>query len=251
MSALATLTRTEATLFARNPQSLFMGLFFPAVLLLVQGLVIPGTHDLVDASGAQFAGLRVIDLFVPIALTVAMATVSLTNFPSAIGGYRENGVLRRLGATPVGAKRILLAQLAVSAITLMAGAVIAVTAAILLLGATTPSNIPLVCGAFVLGATSLLSLGAVIAARAGSAQTANGTGTLLLFASLFTAGVWTPGPLMPDVLRTISAYTPLGAASKVLTAAWYSQPTPWIPVVVMAAFTAGLSVVAVRTFRWK
>ncbi|AGL17717.1 ABC transporter permease [Actinoplanes sp. N902-109] len=251
MSALGTLTRTEATLFARNPQNLFMGLLFPAVLLLVQGLIIPGTDNPVDAGGAEFAGLRVIDLFVPIALTVAMATVSLTNFPSAIGGYRENGVLRRLGATPAGAGRILLAQLAVSATTLTAGATIAVAAAIMVLGATTPGNVPLVCGAFALGATSLLSLGAVVAARAGSAQKANATGTLLLFASLFTAGVWTPGPLMPGVLRTISAYTPLGAASKVLTAAWYSQPTPWIQVVVMAAGTAGFSWIAVRTFRWK
>ncbi|WP_229074519.1 ABC transporter permease [Actinoplanes sp. DH11] len=251
MTALATLTRTEATLFTRNPTNVFMALLFPTVLLLLQGFVIPGTDAPVEGGGPEFAGLRVIDLFIPIALTVAMATVSLTNFPSAIGGYRENGVLRRLGATPVGAHRILLAQLAISAATLTAGAAVAVTTAIVALDASVPRNLGLVALVFVLGAATLLSLGAVVAARARSAQTANGLGTLLLIGSMFTAGVWTPGPLMPELFRNISAFTPLGATSQVLTAAWYDRPTPWIQLAVMVAYTVVFATVAARTFRWK
>lgn len=245
------MTRIEVTLFARNPTSIFMALIFPTALLMLQGFVIPGTDSMIEDAGPDFAGLRVIDLFVPIALTVAMASVSLTNFPSAICGYRETGVLRRLGATPVGAHRVLLAQLTVSAVTLTAGAAVAIATAVLLLGATTPSNLFLVCLAFLLGTVQLLAFGAVIAARIRSGQAANGLGVLLFTGSMFTAGVWTPGPMMPEMLRLISGYTPLGAASQALTAAWYGQPMPWLQVAVMVGYAGLFALVAARIFRWK
>lgn len=251
MSALAALTRSEATLLLRNPTAIFMALLFPAALLLMQGLVIPGTDSLIGGDDPVFAHLRTIDLFVPIALTVALGSVSLTNFPSAIGGYREKGILRRLATTPVGPHRVLFAQVIISASSLVAGAIIAVLAAMALLRAQAPQSVLLVVGIFALAAVEMLALGSLIAARASSAQNANGIGMLVFVASLFTAGVWTPGPMMAESLRQMSGVTPLGAASQALTAGWYGQPVPVLAIVAMVLWAALLIFLAVRTFRWR
>ncbi|HEY4535495.1 MAG TPA: ABC transporter permease [Enteractinococcus sp.] len=252
MNALFTLTRMETTLLLRNPNALFMAIGFPAVLLLMQGFVIPGTREpLTGVSDPLLDQLRVIDLFVPIALTIALGSVALTNFPSAIGGYREQGVLRRLGSTPIGPHRVLAAQLIVSAVSLAAGAVVATGAAMGLLGARAPQSVLLVIVTFCLAAVTMLSIGSIIAARASTAQNANGLGMLVFIGSLFTAGVWTPGPLMSEPLRHLAGFTPLGAAAQSLSAAWYGQPFPMIQVLVLIAWTLPCAYLAYRTFRWR
>ncbi|WP_426184074.1 ABC transporter permease [Microbacterium sp. TWP3-1-2b2] len=251
MNTLTALIRSEATLLTRNPTAVFMALLFPTALLLLQGLVIPGTDETFGGDDPAFADLRAIDLFIPIALTVALGSVTLTNFPSAIGGYREKGVLRRLATTPVGPQRILIAQVVISSLSLLLGGAIAVISAMLLLNAQAPRSVLLVVGIFLLAAVQMLSLGSLIAARAANAQRANGIGMLIFFACLLTAGVWTPGPTMPEALRLISGFTPLGAASQSLTAAWYGQPMTVVPIIVMVAWTVPLLILAVRTFRWR
>jgi ABC-2 type transport system permease protein len=251
MNALTALIRSEATLLTRNPTAIFMALLFPTALLLLQGLVIPGTSETLGGADPNFANLRAIDLFIPIALTVVLGSVTLTNFPAAIGGYREKGVLRRLATTPVGPQRVLIAQVVISGLSLVMGAAIAVVAALLLLDAQPPQSAALVIGIFALAAVTMLALGSVIAARARNAQNANGIGMLIFFGCLFTAGVWTPGPLMAEPLREISGYTPLGAASQSLTAAWYGHPVELVQIAVMVAWAIPLLVLAVKTFRWR
>lgn len=251
MNALTALIRSEATLLARNPTAVFMAFLFPTALLLLQGLVVPGTNEAIGGEEPDFAKLRAIDLFIPIALTVSLGSVTLTNFPSAIGGYREKGVLRRLATTPVGPHRVLIAQVVISGLSLVMGAAIAVLAAMALLDAQPPRSALLVIGIFSLAAIQMLSLGSLIAARASTAQNANGIGMLIFFACLFTAGVWTPGPMMAEPLRQISGFTPLGAASQSLTAAWYGHPVSLVQLVVMVAWTIPLLVLAMRTFRWR
>jgi len=70
------------------------------------------------------------------------------------------------------------------------------------------------------------------------------------FVSLFFAGVWLPLPLMPEVVQTIAGYTPLGAASEAMAAAWYGQPVDGAPFLVMAGWTLVGVPVAARFFRW-
>ncbi len=51
MSALAALTRTQAKAFAREPLSVFFGLVFPALLLVVIGIVFPVPPSRTPTSG--------------------------------------------------------------------------------------------------------------------------------------------------------------------------------------------------------
>lgn len=246
MKAFRTLTSTELRLFLRNPTSVFMALLLPSLLLALQGFVIPGMTE--PMSGST---LRTIDLFVPIAFTVALLGVAVINYPTAIANYRELGVLRRLDVTPVGAPRVLFAQWIVSILSYAAAVAVTGAFAALAFGASAPRNPALVIGILAVGAVTMMAVGSIVAATAPGPQAANGIGLLIFIASLYTAGVWTPGDAMPETMRVVSSYTPLGAMSQSLTAAWYEGAVSLAPLLVMLGWALAAAIVAVRLFRWR
>src|SRR5690606_4585134 len=125
----------------------------------------------------------------------------------------------------------------------------AVAASLMLLSAQPPRSVVLVVGIFTLAAVQMLCIGSLIAARASTAQNANGIGMLVFFGCLFTAGVWTPVPLMAEPLRQFSVNDPLVADWQCLAAAWYGQPMSLVPIAVMVAWTVPMLLIAMRTFR--
>jgi ABC-2 type transport system permease protein len=74
---------------------------------------------------------------------------------------------------------------------------------------------------------------------------------LVYFPMMFAAGVWTPGPAMPDAVRRVADYTPLGAASQAMQDAWAGSSIRLLHVVVMVVVTAVLGAIAARSFRWE
>lgn len=250
MRTLGALTSAEAKLYLRNPVSIFMALILPSAILLLQGFVMPGTTAPMGGSDPLYASLRPIDLLVPLALAVALSSVAVTNYPSAISGYRETGVLRRLGVTPVGAHRILFSQWIISAASLAVAVTLAMLLARVAFDSLMPSSIPLVVLILAFGTAAMMAVGSLIAALAGTSQTAYGIGFLVFMACMFTAGLWTPGPLMPEAIREISAFTPLGAMTQALTAAWYGGSVTAFPFLVMLGWTVPCALVAAKVFRW-
>ncbi|MCQ1995889.1 ABC transporter permease [Arthrobacter sp. zg-Y1171] len=251
MRALGALTRTEATLYLRNPVSIFMALVLPSAILLLQGFVIPNTRVPLGGTDPVYAALRPIDLLVPLSIAVALASVAVTNYPSAISGYRETGVLRRLGVTPVGAHRILFAQWIVSGAALAVAVTVTVLLARVVFNSRMPGSPGVVVLVVVFGVAAMMAVGSLIAALAGTAQNAYGIGFLVFMGCMFTAGLWTPGPLMPEGIRQVASFTPLGAMTQALTAAWYGGTVTVAPFLVMLVWTVACAVPAAKVFRWK
>src|SRR5690348_1382273 len=104
------LITTEAKLYVREPLAAFFGILFPSVLLLVLGNAIPGFTQPADDLG----GRRPIDIYLPIVLALAIATVTMVTLLGTLALYRERGVLRRLSATPVSPVRLLVPQFVVN-----------------------------------------------------------------------------------------------------------------------------------------
>ncbi len=96
MYALRKLTGAEFRLFLREPIVVFFVVAFPAVLVVILGSVQPFRVPSPDLGGA-----RVIDIYVTIAITLALAMLALQYTPSALSSYREKGILQRLSTTPV------------------------------------------------------------------------------------------------------------------------------------------------------
>jgi ABC-2 type transport system permease protein len=102
-----------------------------------------------------------------------------------------------------------------------------------------------------LGACSLLAVGLLIGSVAPTANTGQGIGMLLYFPLLFFAGVYIPIEVMPDGIRTISSYTPAGAAVQALSDSWTGSTPQTSSLLVMLAYAVVAGALAVRLFRWR
>lgn len=246
-TAVARLTIVESKLFLRDTMSLVMGVAFPAVLLLLLGFAIPGFREVAD----DLDGLRPIDIYLPIVLAMAICTTSVSVLPTYMATYRERGVLRRLATTPVGPVKLLGAQLVVNGVGTLVAVVLAVTVGAAAFGVDLPQQVPGFLIALVLGTAAMFAVGLLIAAVAPRAKTATGIGMLVYFPMLFFAGVWTPGPVMPDGLRRVSDFTPLGAASQAMQDAWSGTFPSALHLLVMVGYLLAAGALAARLFRWE
>ncbi|MDV3222030.1 ABC transporter permease [Intrasporangium sp.] len=245
------LLASEVRLFLRDPGAVFFGLAFPTVLLVGVGFIIPGMREPITDLPAPWAGRQPVHIFLPVVLATAAATVALSTLPVFLATYREQGVLRRLSTTPMRPQGVLAAQLVINVGALVAAAALGVTVAALVFGAPAPAQPVVALLAFVLAAAAIFGVGLIIAAVATKGSTASGIGSLVLFPMMVFAGVWTPGPMMPEGLADVSVYTPVGAGSQALTTAWFSADFPLTAVLVMVAYSVLLFPVAAKLFRWR
>ncbi|HKF74752.1 MAG TPA: ABC transporter permease [Candidatus Dormibacteraeota bacterium] len=246
MTGLPRLTLMELRLFLREPLAVFFAVVFQALLVGILGSV-PGFRQPLPSLGGQ----RVIDQYVPIAVTFAIVMLALSVAPSALAAYRERGILRRLATTPVRPAALLAAQLAMSLATAIFTVLLVLGVGRLAFGVGLPRQPIGYALGFVLAAAAMFAIGLLLAAMAPSTRSAQGLGSLLIFPVMFFAGLWVPRAVMPEVLRRVSDFTPLGAGAQALqdaTGGAWPQP---LHLAVMAAYLAVFGLLAARTFRWQ
>ncbi|WP_422771786.1 ABC transporter permease [Plantactinospora sp. WMMC1484] len=240
------LIATEAKLFAREPVGAFFTVVFPAALVLILGSAMPGFTE----PSADIGGRRPIEFYLPITLALAIGTVALVSLLNTLAADREKGVLRRLSTTPAPPARLLVAQLVVNVTALLVGCGLALVAAGLAFGVRARPDVPGLLVAFGLGSASMVALALLVAALTPTSRAAMGIGSLVYYPMLFAAGVWTPGPLMPDTVRRVADFTPLGAASQALQDAWGGDWPQPLHLAVLVGSTAILGGLAAKLFRW-
>lgn len=247
MSATMKLARMEARLFLREPIGLFFGLVFPALLLLGLGYLFPGFTD----PAPELGGARYIDLYAPVAIAFGLAMLGLATLPPTLATYREFGILRRLRTTPLHPARLLRAQMYVQlTVAVIAGAAV-VLVAVAAFDVPFPEQPVWMLLVFALTAVSMFASGLLIGSLAPTTQSAVAIGMATWFPMLFFAGLWIPRPMMSDTLRTISDYTPLGAAVEAMADAWFGMTPRLSHMGVMVVYSVVVGVVAVRFFRWE
>jgi len=228
----------------------FFALAFPTVLILGMGYLIPGLDETITDPG-PLEGLRTIVVMIPPVLATAMAAPALTTLPAAMATYREQGVLKRLSTTPMRPQGVLVVQVIIGVVAFVVAAALALAVFAAAFDWVAPDEPLMVVLSVVLGAAAVFGVGLLIAAVAAKASTANAIGMLTYFPMLFFAGLWTPGPIMPDAVQTIGSYTPLGAASQGIEAAWFAGEVPARQLVVMVVYIAVLYPLAAKLFRWR
>lgn len=244
-SALARLTVTELTLFLREPLIVFWGIAFPVLLLVIFGNI-----PAFKKPEASYGGATVLDVYVPIIIVMMLALLSFIAMPTALAGYREQRILRRLQTTPAGAWRVLTAQLLLNV-----GSAVIMVAAILLVGRAFGVPFPHAPGIWLvvalLTAAGTLAVGLFVAAVAPSGRAAGAIGAILFYPLMFFSGLWLPIPSMPAVLQHISHATPLGAAWESFQAAALGHWPPALALGTMAAYAVAFGLAAARLFRWE
>jgi len=243
-SAFGNLVRTEALLLVREIVPLLWGAGFPMALLAVMGSFSHGPDK-------SLGGFSLVASYEPVLIAFTVATFALQGLPTVLAGYRERGILRRLNATPVGAGRLLAAQLTVNltiALISTVGILIVGDAAF---GVPLPGQPAGFALALLLAAAAMIALGLFIASIARSGRVAGAVGTMVFLPLMFFAGLWMPQAVMPAALRDIGGYTPLGAAVAALQASMAGQWPSASGLAVLAGYAVAFGLLAWRLFRWE
>jgi ABC-2 type transport system permease protein len=246
MRVFAKLTGTELRLFLREPMLVFWAFAFPSVLVIILGSI-PAFRE----PTPELGGLRVIDLYVAIAIVLVLAMLGLQGTPQILATYRERGILRRLATTPARPAALLGAQLVMSLLSALVSVILVLLVGRFVFDVALPRQAAGFAVAFLGTAGAAFAIGLFIAAVAPSSKTANTIGTLLFFPSMFFAGLWTPREVFPDVLQRISNFTPLGAGERALQAAMSGHWPAWGSLAVLAAYMLVFGLAAARLFRWE
>jgi ABC-2 type transport system permease protein len=246
MTGFSQLALVEAKLFLREKTAL-IGVFGLPVALVIGFGLIPGFGDpqkgLSDQIGTEYiAGLGV---------AIVLASLGLTGVPMVIGQYRQRGILRRLGVTPVRPLTLLLADLTVW----VASAVLSVALVVAVVRFAFHVPLPAAAGWFVLsvglGIASLFALGMLAAAVSPTARGAAGIGWLLFFPNMFLAGVYFPTEEMSSTMRQVGNFTPLGSALHAVRDSWMGIDPRLEYLGIMAAWALVAGTLAARFFRWE
>ena len=245
MHGFSRLAVVEGKLFLREKAALIGVFGLPVALVLGFGLI-PGFSDpqkgLSDQIGTEYIAA--------VGVAIVLASLGLTGVPMVIGQYRERGVLRRLGVTPVRPLTLLLADLTVWA----AAAVLSVALVVAVVRFAFHVPAPAESGWFILsvllGIASLFAVGLLAAAVAPTARSSAGIGWLLFFPNMFLAGVYFPTEEMSATMRQVGNFTPLGSAVHAVRDSWMGiDPRPEY-LVIMAAWALVAATLAARFFRW-
>jgi ABC-2 type transport system permease protein len=244
--AFGQIVLNEARLTWRRPAGLIAGVALPVILLVIFGRI-----GKFQQHSASLGGYTAFALYVPILVVFAVAMLALLGLPIPLASYRELGLLRRLSTTPVPRSWLLIAEGLVQLGVAVTATAIMITVAMAAFGAPAPKSPAGVTVAVALSAAGLFPIGLLVAAVARTANGASVIGRLAFFPMMFFAGLWLPRAAMPDVLLTISNYTPLGAAVEAIQDSMLQGFPPVAPLLVLAGYALVFGFLARRFFRWE
>lgn len=245
MDGFAKLTLVETRLFLRERIAM-LGVFGVPIALVIGFGLIPGfgkaQKTLSDQPGTEYIAA--------LGVAIVLVSIGLQGIPMVVAQYRERGILRRLGVTPVRPLTLLIAKLAVYA----AGAAISAMFIIAVSRLAYHVPVPVAAGgfvaSFVLGMTALFSLGMLVSAVAPTARSATGIAMALFFPNMFLAGIYFPTENMSPGMRQIGNFTPLGSAFHAIRDSWQGIEPRLEYLGIMAGWTLVATILAARFFRW-
>lgn len=237
--AVAAQARVEMLLTARRGENVLVTLVIPIGVLVFFAKV-----DAVDTGFAQ-----PVDFLVPGVLALSVMAAAMVSLGIATGFERRQGVLKRLGATPLGRGGLLAAK-TVTVLLLEAVQLALVAAVGAALGWEPTAGLLPAAGLMALGTVAFAGVGLLLAgtlrAEANLAVT-NG----LFLVLVFLGGMAYPLDRLPAALEALARLTPAAALAETLRGALTPEPVPGGALVVLAGWAIAAPLAASRWFRWE
>jgi ABC-2 type transport system permease protein len=237
--------RYEQLSFWRNPQSAFFTFVLPVVVITVFGAMFAG-----GTTSSYFYGLSALRYYVATITAVSVLGSCFSQLAIVLATRRQNGILKRVRATPLPAWAYFLGLLAHC---LMVSAV----DALLIVGVGRlygvpvpgPSRWPAIALALVLGATAFCALGVGVSSLVRNAEAAPAVVQFVLFPLVFVSGTYLP--IHSRLLNDITGALPVRPFNDALLGAFALHTGfAWRDLGVLLAWGAIGAAVAIRRFRW-
>lgn len=197
--------------------------------------------------------VRYVDWVMPGVLGMNIMFGSLFGVGYVIVRYRQNGVLKRLQATPIKPITFISAQMASRIVIVVSINAFIFGACYFLLDLVVEGSALNVLLMSVLGALSMVAMGLLIAARTSSEELAGGLVNLATWPMMFLSEVWFPLDQAPQWLRYISDLMPLThlvKASRAIMIDGASLADVGYHIGVLGVLTVLFLGLAARLFRW-
>ena len=241
MSVLFAQLKSELRVIARNGEQLLVIIGIPTILLIFFSQV-----DVLPR-GDQNA----VDFLLPGILALAVMSTAMVSLGIATGFERSYGVLKRLGATPLGTQRLVLAKSLAVVLVEVVQLLVLVGVGLILgwrgdLGAVAP-----VVGAVLLGTLAFAGIGLTLAGTLrGEVNLAAQNGLYLVL--LLIGGIMFPLDSLPSWLQNPAELLPSSALADVmrgaLTETSLNGGAAWI---VLAVWALVAPTAAAKLFRWQ
>ena len=236
--------RGEQLLFWRTREAAIFTFAFPILLFLLLGAVYTGTIQGHPAGRYLLAGL----------LGYGLATTAFAGLAITLVVRRENGVLKRVRATPLPPALYVGALLASTLVVFALETVVMIALARLAFGVGVPDALGSLALTVVFGIVCFAALGAGITALIRSSEGSSGVLNVILLPMAFLSGSFGPTGSYPHFLRVIADVLPLTYFLKMLKGTVISGDAFWAhpgAIGVVAAWGAIGAVAALRWFRWE
>jgi ABC-2 type transport system permease protein len=169
-------------------------------------------------------------------------------------GWREQGILRRLGVTPLRPAVLIASQGASLALVSLVQVATVFVVGRLAFGVTVHGNYLLLAVTLVLGILCMLALGYIIGSFLHTLTSASAVANLVTFPMMFLGGSWFPSDSAPDFLQPVIKVIPLTHLNDALRAVvnrGEGLSEIWWNWLVLAAWGVAGYIVSLRVFRWQ
>jgi ABC-type multidrug transport system permease subunit len=197
--------------------------------------------------------VRYVDWVLPGVIGMNMMFGALFGVGYVIVRYRQNGVLKRLQATPVRPLQFIAAQLASRLWIVLAVNIAIFAGCVWLLDLLQLGSYWLLLLIALLGAMSMIALGLLVASRTASEEFAGGLLNMVTWPMMFLSELWFSLDNSPHWLQRFSELMPLthlvkAARAVMVESAGFHEVAPRL--LVLLAMTLLFMVAAARLFRW-
>jgi ABC-2 type transport system permease protein len=210
------------------------------------------TQTEVEGKGQGYKGF-----LVPGIAAMAIMQGGLFGVVFTIVAYKSRGILRRLKAAPINPSHVLAGQVATRLVVSLLQTYVLLLVGILVLRVTVGEDalswVNLTVFA-ALGGALFIAMGLAISGWAKSEDTAAPVANVISLPMMFLSGVFFPTSAMPDWVRAVSQYLPLTYLADGLRAVALDGANLgalWPQLTGLAAWTAGVFLLATRVFKWE
>jgi len=241
VSVLLAQLKSELRVIARNGEQLLVIIGIPTILLVFFSQV-----DVLPR-GDQNA----VDFLLPGILALAVMSTAMVSLGIATGFERSYGVLKRLGATPLGTRRLVLAKSLAVVLVEVVQLLVLIGVGLILGWRGDLSAVAPVVGAVLLGTLAFAGIGLTLAGTLrGEVNLAAQNGLYLVL--LLIGGIMFPLDSLPNWLQVPAQLLPSGALADVmrgaLTETSLNGGASWI---VLSVWALVAPATAAKLFRWQ